>query len=429
MKISAQHRRVNPQRELLACFDVSRQCLNLFTRFERADRTYCIEDEIPNSTNAIEHILTRLSDVAAEADLEHLRVLCEPTGGYEQKLLRTATRLGYQTALISSEHVAGLKQVESNDTGKTDLKDPRVMHLVARLGKMQKHRHLPERYRRLRRLTEYYDDEDLALAAVRSRFLALLRDLFPDYDKSAIFTFDNTGSAMMQAYGFSPYRIVRAGYSRFERKMKRHVRWVRFATLEHLFHCAQQSVRYAHSDQEITLLEARVAALWQDYERHVQRMQQLRSQIEDAGRRLKATGEMPPLDENVKGLTLFNMSRLLGQTGPLRDFPSKRALLRYAGLNLRERKSGTYRGQNRISKKGRALLRKVLGQTVFPLQRRIHLYGPYYHGKLERGMNAPKAKVAVMRKFLRMLHALALSGERFDPARFATCESRYCQAA
>ena len=29
-------------------------------------------------------------------------------------------------------------------------------------------------------------------------------------------------------------------------------------------------------------------------------------------------------------------SRLLGQTGPLKDFPSKRALLRYAGLNILE---------------------------------------------------------------------------------------------
>lgn len=429
MKISAYHVDSTPEDELLACFDVSKASLNLFTRFKRADQTYCIEDEIANSTDAIEHLLRRLNGIALEANLEHLRVLCEPTGGYEQKLLRTARGLGYRTALISSEHVAQLGKVESNDTGKTDLKDPRVMHLVARLGKTQTHRHLPEPYRRLRRLTEYYNDDDLARSAVRSRFLALLQDLFPDYDKSATFTFDTTGRGLMRAYGFSPYRIMRAGYSRFERKMKRHVRWVRYATLDHLFQCARQSVRYAHADDEVLLLEARAVALWRDYERHEQRMQQLRRQIETTGQPLKATGEMPALDEDITGLTLFNLSRLLGQTGPLRDFPSKRALLRYAGLNIRERKSGTYRGQNRISKKGRALLRKVLGQTVFPLLRRVHIYGDYYHGKLARGMTARKAKVAVMRKFLCMLHAMARSGTRFDPTRFTTCESQYCQTS
>ena len=56
------------------------------------------------------------------------------------------------------------------------------------------------------------------------------------------------------------------------------------------------------------------------------------------------------------------------------------------------------------------------------------LYGPYYHRKLEEGMIAAKAKVAVMRKFLRMLYSLARSGETFDPERFGRCESQYALA-
>ena len=128
---------------------------------------------------------------------------------------------------------------------------------------------------------------------------------------------------------------------------------------------------------------------------------------------------------HLKGITLFNLTRLVSQTGPLTDFGSGRALLRYAGLNLRERQSGTYRGQTRLSKKGRPLLRKILGQTTFPVLRKAMLYGPYYHRKLEEGMIAAKAKVAVMRKFLRMLHSLARSGEAFDPERFGRCESQH----
>ena len=52
--------------------------------------------------------------------------------------------------------------------------------------------------------------------------------------------------------------------------------------------------------------------------------------------------------------------------------------------------------QTRLSKKGRPLLRKVLGQTIFPVLRRRFLYGPYYHRKREEGMESTKAKVAVM---------------------------------
>lgn len=425
MKITPQTHRVNPTDELLLCFDVSKATLNLFSRYQANGRAFRIEDEIANQTDAIEHVLARCEGIADEAGLSALRVLAEPTGGYEQKLLKTARRLGHKTALISPEHVAQLKKVESNDTGKTDHKDPRVMHLVARLGKAQRHRHLPETYRKLRRLTSYYDDEEVTCSAVRQRIHGLILALFPDYDKSAAFTFGSTGAALMEAYAFDPFAICRAGYKRFEGKIKRRSKYTHFETLGHLFARAELSARYPLSDEEVDLITARLKALWADYQRHTERMEQLKVQIEALGEDLKATGEMPPLDEDVSGITLFNMARLLGQTGPLADFPSKRALLRYAGLNIRERKSGQYRGQNRISKKGRTLLRKILGQMTFPLLRRIHIYGDYYHEKVSRGMLRQKAKVAVMRKFLCMVYALAHSGERFDEARFGTCQSQF----
>jgi transposase len=61
-----------------------------------------------------------LADLSEEVGLNGLLVLAEPTGGDEQKLLQTARHLGHETGLISPEHVAKLKTVESNDTGKTD---------------------------------------------------------------------------------------------------------------------------------------------------------------------------------------------------------------------------------------------------------------------------------------------------------------------
>ncbi len=84
------------------------------------------------------------------------------------------------------------------------------MHLVARLGKAQTHRHLPEVYRCIRRLTAYYDEDEQSLSAVRQRIQAVTRDLFSGYDKPAKFTFDPTGQALMDTYAFNPYHIVRA---------------------------------------------------------------------------------------------------------------------------------------------------------------------------------------------------------------------------
>lgn len=63
---------------------------------------------------------------------------------------------------------------------------------------------------------------------------------------------------------------------------------------------------------------------------------------------LKAQVQRPPIDEAVSGITLFDLARIVGQTGPLADFAIRRQLLRYAGMNLRERESGQYKGQTRL---------------------------------------------------------------------------------
>ena len=75
----------------------------------------------------------------------------------------------------------------------------------------------------------------------------------------------------------------------------------------------------------------------------------------------------------------------------------------YERINIQMRQSGQYRGQYRISKKGRPLLRKILGQVVLSLVRQTGLYGDYYHRK-RLSMPGPKAIVVVMRHFLRKLH-------------------------
>jgi len=119
MKITTHTRRVNPQHELLACFDVSKHTLNLFCHYPKGDTTVRLEDELSNATEAIEETLRRLQALAHREGFDALRVLCESTGGYERALLQSAHRLGCLTALAGPEHVCRLKKVESNDTGKT----------------------------------------------------------------------------------------------------------------------------------------------------------------------------------------------------------------------------------------------------------------------------------------------------------------------
>ena len=74
-------------------------------------------------------------------------------------------------------------------------------------------------------------------------------------------------------------------------------------------------------------------------------------------------------------------------------------------------------GQDKITKKGRVLLRKHLGQAAWVLARKDRVLGPYYHRKLTEGMPARKAKVACMRKLVKLLYGAAKSSQQFNPER------------
>jgi len=103
--------------------------------------------------------------------------------------------------------------------------------------------------------------------------------------------------------------------------------------------------------------------------------------------------------------------------------------MKYAGLNLRERRSGQFVGQVRLSKKGRVPLRRVLGEAAFRLVKKTELYGPYYHAKKDKGMPGTKILAAVERKLLGVFYTLGVKAVEFDPHRFAICESNFRKAA
>lgn len=148
MKITKIGCQINLNQVMDVCFDVSKEKLNSF--FEMGSSEY--DDEISNNTATIGKKLKQYHEMALKGGKNTLRVICEPTGQYDRKLLRTARRLGFLTAYVNAESVAKFRIVETNDNGKTDIKDPHIMRTLGKLGKTLKHRVLDDNYLSLRKL-------------------------------------------------------------------------------------------------------------------------------------------------------------------------------------------------------------------------------------------------------------------------------------
>ena len=427
MKTTTKLSRINPNL-LKVTFDVGKDGLYAYTELPlQANALNCIEETIPNRNQPVLKALEQFKSLAVQNGFTGLCILCEPTGGFERRLLRLARQAGHFTAYLNAESVRKLRVVQSNDPGKSDRKDPRTMFTLAKLGKTLTHRNLTGPWLVLRETHAYYASLDSQNVALRCQIHRLVTQLFCEFSFKRDFLFEsNALPHLVREFGLNPYRIVAAGQPDFYRRMKQH--GVRLRTLERLWQDAQLSSLQQLEPGYRDLLEANLREVFEDFWRCQQRLEAAANKMIERLHELQAAGQIR-LQARQGLINDCLLARILAETGPLEDFQSWPQLLRYAGMNLCENQSGTMSGRRRISKKGRTLLRKVLGQAVLPRVRKTDLYGRYYHGKKAQGMVGQKAMMAVARKFLKLLWGLNRSAQGFAAGRIFCCSSQFQAAA
>lgn len=425
MRITQTAEKINLQRVMDVSVDVHKDTLNFF--FEAGGKEYT--DECSNKTPSIIRRLEAYHKIAQEHGMNSLRVICEPTGQYQNKLFRIARSKGFFTSYVNAESVSKFRVIETNDTGKTDTKDPRVIRTLGVLNKVIRHRRLPEAYLVLRKLNKMYDEVEVAITSLRCRIDLLLVELFCDYSFKKDFLYGDSGLALAKHYGANPYRIVEAGLTKFSKTMKKAAPLIRTQTLQRLWQDAQNSVLNEQPQEYIALQEHHLKQLLDDWMRQIGRKEEIIGKMVAMLARLREEDpHIPPPTSGV--ISEKNIARLLGETGPLGDFESWRMLMRYGGLNIRMRQSGKYQGQNKITKRGRRRMRKILQNIALPLVRRHCLYGEYYYRKKEiEKMPGNKAMTTVARHFLKKFFGWYKSAQAFDPQRFFACETQYRKAA
>lgn len=397
--------------------DVHKDILNFF--FEAGDREY--SDECANRTATVKARLHAYHRIASAQGMDSVRIICEPTGEYHTKLLGIARTMGFSTCFVNTESVARFRMIETNDANKTDTKDPRVIRTLGKLGKVITHRILDEKYMVLRKLGRIYDETDTTITRLKCRIDKLLLELFCDYSFQKDFLYTRSGLALIRCYHANPVRIIKSGYRSLCIRMRKRAPYIQTRTLKRLWDDAQSSILNEQPEGHLKLLETHLEELMDDYLKLTQRKDAIVQALIDLIRQLREEDpRIPPSTSGV--ITDKNMARLLGETGPLHEFASWRTVMRYGGLNICMRKSGKYQGRNKISKKGRPLLRKVLQHIVLPLVRKGALYGEYYARKRQiEKMPGTKAMVCVARHFLKKFYGWYRSGQAFNHERFFSC--------
>ena len=330
---------------------------------------------------------------------DELVVGYESTGPYAEPLVHYLSHKGVKIVQVNPMHTKKMKEVNGNSPLKTDDKDPRVIADIIRLG------HaltivVPEGeaayLRRLNNARERHVEEQTALLNQLQQLVFLI---FPEFQTVLKNMKGKTAQYLLKRYT-TPERIGTLSKETLGEEMRqRSMGKFGIQEADALIGLARETVGIIEGLGGISL----------DL-RHI--LLQLVAEgrfISEIEAEMGATLERIPFSGrllSIKGLGPVSVAGLIGEVGDFSKFRTQSEILKLAGLDLYEISSGKRKGQRRISKRGRGLLRKILFDAAIQMIRKHGIMYDYYARLTGRGMERMKALIAVARKLLRIIHAL-----------------------
>lgn len=330
--------------------------------------------------------------------LEEIVVGFESTGPYAEPICHYLRNKAVKLVQVNPMHTKRLKELTDNSPNKTDKKDPRVIADVISLG------HsltviVPEgAAAHLRRLTQARERAVERRTAMNNQLQALVFVIFPELVQ-IIKSSTKTGMYLIKHYSDSK-KLLFAGIE----KLNDIIREVSRGRLgsdrsEKLYTAAKESVGITEGKESILFEVTHL----------VSKLEAENIYIKELEKKMGVFIQKIPYSHSIlsiNGIGNITVAGLIGEVGDFRKFKTVSEVLKLAGLNLYEISSGAHQGCRRISKRGRALMRKLLYFAALNTTRKNGvLHGPYQR-HLAKGMPRIKALIAIARKLITIIFAL-----------------------
>lgn len=337
----------------------------------------------------------------------------EPTGHYWLSLAYYLTAKEYDFVVVNPMHVKKSKELDDNSPTKNDTKDAKVIAQLIKDGRYSVPNLLDGIYAELRECVKVRDQliEQLMITEGRiqnviQRYFPEFFDVFGDWEgKAALCT--------LKMFPF-PYEIKEMTPEMVLEKWKPFVkRGIGIKRATKLVETAKKSVGI-----EIGLKFAKreLAYLIEQYELYKKQLAELDTDLEALVETLPGAKQMM----KIPGLGAVTVALFFAEVGDISKYSHPQQVVNLAGLSLREHSSGKYKGQTKITKRGRKRLRRALFLAIRPLVAHNSTFKAlhdYYTKRPERPLKKQQSLIALCCKLIRVLFVIGQKQCEFDGAK------------
>jgi len=396
-KIRTKKGRVVNEKTLLVTVDIGKVMNMGYCRCP--DKTEVKPFTFQNNYEGFNNFFSVIVKTKTAKKLEYVVVGFESTGAYAEPLMHFLRANGVKLVQVNPLHTKKLKDLQGNSPNKTDRKDPKVIADIIELGHAltviipegvpaDLRRLTHARERTLQRKTALLNQLQDAVFVSFPEFLDIMKDV---KTKTAHF--------LLKHYPM-PSNILECGLKPLAIHLKKISRGK-------LGHKRAQSL-YEAAKRSIGIPEGRISLALeiQSFLSAIEQCNGFIEQVEQEISRLLKEVSYSRFLLSMKGIGSVTVAGLIGEVGDFNAFSTISELLKCAGLNLYEISSGKRQGARHISKRGRALMRKLLFYAALCTVRKGGIMHEHYQRYLQNGMKKVKALVAISRKLLGVMFAL-----------------------
>jgi transposase len=382
---------------LIVTFDIGKAVH--YAYFRSSDGSDIKPFRVFNTRRSYDQFWSKMIQFKKQHRLDQVIVGFESTGPYAEPLFHYLKDKPVNTVQVNPLHTKRIKELTGNSPNKTDRKDPRVIADVICLGHAlslvipegpaaQLRRLAHARERSIKKRTADLNQLQDLMYVIFPEFLQIMKDMST---KTARYLIKNYPSAeAIVQMGKTPLAAIMRKVSRGR------INADRAGTL------------YEAACHTIGLIEGKEAILI-EIEHLISRIETEDGFVNNIETQmLKQLEKIAYTDSilSIKGIGAVTAAGLIGEVGDFRKFRTISEIMKLAGLDLYEISSGRHKGQRRISKRGRALMRKLLFFAAINTVKRGGIMHESYQRMLDNGTIKMKALTAISRKLLRIIFAV-----------------------
>ena len=359
-----------------------------------------------NTKKCFKQLWADICEFKNDHHLEQVVIGFESTGPYAEPLFHFLRKKPVKLVQVNPVHTKRIKELTGNSPNKTDKKDPRVIADVISLGHALTLVVPKGASAHLRRLTQARERALKDRTATINQLQHLIFVIFPEFlnimknisTKTAAYLIKHyPGPQNITAMAAEDLTAIMSKISRGKLGRER---------AEQLIAAAKNSVGISEGRESIFL---EIAHLNARIENDSGFIDTLENQLEEYLQQIPYSSSIL----SIKGIGVVTAGGLIGEVADFKKFDTISEIMKLAGLDLYEISSGKHRGQRRISKRGRPLMRKLLFFAAINAVKSNGIMHETYQRMVQRGMLKMKALVAISRKLLGLIFAIVRDNTKY----------------